>query len=143
LHAALYARCLTSDGRQDALDCTLEGCAVLADRTCVRVPNALCHLVAGQGSAVTRDGHAIAELRRSGSGFSKVFSSAGHDQDGVPRRSNEGADVLRIAGSDPVPRVGDRDHRGIDGIASAGPSQKNPRNLASSTVHRPDVNRAD
>jgi len=67
--------------------------------------------------------------------------SAGHYQDGVAGRVNEGADILGVAGSDPVPRVGDRDHRGIHGIASAGPSQKNPRTLAQRTVHRPDVDR--
>ena len=55
--------------------------------------------------------------------------------------ANEGADILGVAGSDPVAGVGDRDHRGIDGIASAGPPQKNSRTLAQSTSHRPDVDR--
>jgi len=70
--------------------------------------------------------------------------SAGQYQDGVPGRGNDGANIVRVAGSDPVPRVGDCDHGGIDGIdgiASAGPCQKNSRTLAQSAVHRLDVNR--
>ena len=67
--------------------------------------------------------------------------SAGQYQDGVPGRGNDGANIVRVAGSDPVPRVGDRYHRGIDRIASAGPSGKISRTLAQSAVHCPDVNR--
>jgi hypothetical protein len=71
----------------------------------------------------------------------KSCSSAGQYKDGVAGRDNEGADILRVAGSDPVARVRDRDNRGVDGIASAGTSQKDPRTLPQSTVHRPDVDR--
>ena len=48
--------------------------------------------------------------------------SAGHNQDGAAGSDNEGTDILRVAGNDPVPRVGDRDHRRVDGTASASPS---------------------